>query len=244
MGTRFHIAAAKLRSDLTAYAKRFDLLEVAMPAATDKKLGPTLPTLRRWRKAVPPHFEFTVVAGPNLAHLKASDALETELSQAIAAIEALQARCLLLPTPADVTPGALWRERMKKLIARLPHDVTQIIWEPRGVWEVGDAAVAAKKWGITLAVDASRDPVPVGSVAYVRLPSLGETRSYGATALERVVNAIGARRDAYVVLETSTALKECKRLRQLAQGTKASRAGGGRVIRPKTTVRVRDDEQE
>src|SRR5262249_39810235 len=103
----------------------------------------------------------------------------------------------------------------------------------------------AKKWGVVLAVDAAREPVPAGPVAYIRLRSLGEARSFGSTALERVVRAVGARRDAYVVLESSTALAECKRLRRLAQSVRAPKGSGGRVVRPRTTtMRVRDDEQE
>jgi len=43
---------------------------------------------------------------------------------------------------------------MAKLVTRFPRDVTQVIWEPRGVWETDDAALAAKHWGIVLAVDA------------------------------------------------------------------------------------------
>jgi hypothetical protein len=49
-----------------------------------------------------------------------------------------------------------------------------------------------------------------------------------------------------VVLETTTALAECKKLRSLAQGTKKGFEGGmGRIVRPRgATVKVRDDEQE
>jgi len=245
MGTRFHIGAKELRGGIEAYAKRFDLLEVAVGSAGDPRT-PTPATMRRWRKAVPPHFDFCVVAGPNVAKLKASEAFEKELATARAAVDVLQARCLLIATPADVTPSAIWRDRMQKLLDRLPRDATHVIWEPRGVWEVEDAAVAAKKWGIVLSVDPARDPVPAGPVAYGRLPALGETRSYGAAALERVVHAIGARRDAYVVLETTSALAECKKLRTLAQGSKKKFEGGmGRIVRPRgATVKVRDDEQE
>ena len=245
MGTRFHIGAKELRGGIEAYAKRFDLLEVALGAAGDPR-APTVSTLRRWRKLVPPHFDFCVVVGPSLAKLKASDALDKELAATKAAVDALQARCMLIPTMADVTPSVLWRDRMSKLLDRMPRDATHVVWEPRGVWEVEDAAVAARKWGIVLAVDAARDPVPAGPVAYTRLPALGETRSYGAAALERVVKAIGTRRDAYVVRETASALTECKKLRQVAQGTKKKFEGGmGRIVRPRgATVKVRDDEQE
>ncbi len=74
---------------------------------------------------------------------------------------------------------------------------------------------------------------------------MGETRSYGTSALERIVRAIGTRRDAYVVLETDKALAEAKALRRVAQGAGKKSGGLGRVIRPRAaTVKVRDDEQE
>jgi uncharacterized protein YecE (DUF72 family) len=244
MATRFHIGAKDLRGSIDAYAKRFDFLEVVMLEAGDKR-AVTQTTMRKWRKTVPPHFDFCVVVGPNVAKLKASAALDEELAAAVAAVDTLQARCLMIRTPADVTPGNVWRDRMGRLLERVQRDATRVIWEPRGVWEVGDAALAAKKWGIVLAVDAARDPVPAGPVAYTRLRALGETRSYGASALERVVVAIGPRRDAYVVLETDKALVEAKTLRRIAQGVGKKTGGLGRVIRPRAaTVKVRDDEQE
>jgi len=240
MSTRFHIGAHALRGNIAAYAKRFDLLEVRI----DRDV-PTLAALKRWRKSVPPHFEFAVVAGSRLALLRPSDGLEEDRTVALAAVQALQARVLVIQTPAEVTPGAVWRDRMTRLLDRLPRDVTQIVWEPRGVWEIEDAAVAARKWGIVLGVDASRDPVPAGAVAYVRLRALGETRSFGEAALERVVRAIGARRDAYVVLETTSALAECKRIRQLAQRRGSGEGGMGRVVRPRPSpMKIGDDEQE
>ncbi len=245
MSVRFHIGAKQLRGELSAYAKRFDLLEVTTGADGAKGVA-TMATLRRWRKAVPPHFEFVAVAGSALSKLVASAALEAELKGLIAAVEALQARTILIPTPMEVTPSKVWRDRMKKLLGRLPRDASQVAWEPRGVWEIEDAAVAAAKWGIVLVVDPTRDPVPAGSVAYARLPAVGETRSYGAAALTRVITAIGDKRDAYVVLETTTALDECKRLRTLAQGAQKTKnvGGGARLIRPRGVVSVKDDEQE
>jgi uncharacterized protein YecE (DUF72 family) len=245
MPTRFHIGAKALKTSLGTYAKRFDLLEVKT-GATPREPPPSLATLRKWRRSVPPHFQFTVVAGPHLSMLKAGAALEQDLGTALSAVDALEARCVLICTPAEVTPSALWRERMAKLVTRFSRDVTQVVWEPRGVWETDDAAVAAKQWGVVLCVDAAREPVPAGPVAYVRLRALGETRSFGPAALEKVVTAIGARRDAYVVLETDGALAESKRLKTLAQTAGAGARGGmGRVIRPRAlTVKVRDDEQE
>jgi hypothetical protein len=149
-----------------------------------------------------------------------------------------------------VTPAPAWRERLAKVVARLKRDATFVAWEPRGLWEIEDARKLAQKLDVLLVVDPLRDPAPEGPVFYGRLRALGETRSFGTAALERVVESIGARRDAYVVIETQSALAECKRLRQLAQ-TRRKVGGMGRVVRPRdaaaamaAALRVKDDEQE
>jgi uncharacterized protein YecE (DUF72 family) len=245
--TRYHIGARRLEGGLSAYAKRFDFLEVRMPAAGEP--GPTLATFRRWRKQVPPHFDFSVVLGPAASQLRPGRDLDRDLQAAMDAADALQARCMLLVTPATVTPAAVWRDRLMKVVARIARDATLLAWEPRGVWEVDDAQRLAQKLGLLLVVDPSRDPPAPGPVCYGRLRALGESRSFGSAALERVIATIGLRRDAYIVIETQSALAECKRLRTLLQGGQAE-GGLGRIVRPReashggAAFRVKDDEQE
>jgi uncharacterized protein YecE (DUF72 family) len=247
MATRFHIGSKELRGALSAYAKRFDLLEVTI-AREGKAKGGTVPaatTLRRWRKEVPPHFDFAVVAGPQVSMLKPSPAMEEELAGARAAMAVLQAKCFVLRTPPDVRPTALSKQRLKKLLEPFPRDVGHVVWEPSGIWDVGEAAVVAKDLDVVLAVDAARDPVPAGPVAYVRLRALGETRSFGPAALERIARSIGQRRDVFVILETDSALDEAKKLRQIAHKARTRTEGGtGRLVRPRGGIMVRDDEQE
>jgi uncharacterized protein YecE (DUF72 family) len=251
MTPRWHIGARELRGAIAAYAKRFDLLEVRAAIQTTDSADapvpvPSLATLRRWRKSVPPHFDFAVVGGPHLSRVKASQAGDRELDAARAAMDALQARCFVLRTAPEVTPSSLWRERIAKIIERFPRDVTHFVWEPSGVWEVADAEAQARAWRIVLAVDPARDPVPEGPVAYLRLRALGETRSFGPIALERIVRAVGTRRDVFTIVETDSALAEAKRLRQLVKGARAgTRAGGAaRLVRPRGAIVVSDDEQE
>jgi uncharacterized protein YecE (DUF72 family) len=240
MTTRYHVGAKGLAGPLSSYGKRFDLLEVHLD-----ENGPAEATLRRHRKAVPPHFEFVVVAPLALASLKPTPAMDKALAQTHWAIAALQARVVLLSTPTDVTPATVWRDRLAKVVDRLPRDATQVVWEPHGVWEADEAARVARRLGVVLCVDAARDRVPGGPVAYVRLPVLGSARSYGESALERVVDAIGDRREAYVIVESPSALKECKTIRRLAQGQGKRTGGGALVLKPKSPIlRVRDDEQE
>ena len=132
------------------------------------------------------------------------------------------------------------------MIDRLPRDASRIVWEPSGLWEIEDAAEQAKKWDIIVAVDPARDAMPPGPVAYGRLRAAGGTRAFSTAALHKVADAIGVRRDAYVVFETPGALKEAKILRALVRQAKAARRGGlGRLLRPKgTPLSVGDDEQE
>jgi uncharacterized protein YecE (DUF72 family) len=251
MTSRWHIGAKDLRGAISAYAKRFNLLEVRVTRGTPTDpeadgFTPGAATLKRWRKSVPPHFDFAVVAGPSLSKVKAAPAAEQELAAAREAIDALQARCFVLRTPPEVTPASVWRDRLKAIVDKLPRDVTSFVWEPSGVWEVEDAAALARSWGIVLAVDPAREAVPEGPVAYLRMRALGETRAFGPVALERIVRAVGARRDVFAVLETDTALKEAKRLRALVRSVKAGGplGGGARLVRPRGGIVVRDDEQE
>src|SRR5437762_13636303 len=115
MPARIHIGAKDLRSDVTAYAKRFDLLEVRGVDAESLRLAPSAATMRRWRRAVPPQFEFAVVAGPTVAKLKPNEAFDIELKWMLEAATLLEARVLVIATPSDVTPSKLWRERLAKV---------------------------------------------------------------------------------------------------------------------------------
>jgi uncharacterized protein YecE (DUF72 family) len=246
VATRVHIGAKELKGDLAAYAKRFDLLELRGLDASNLALAPAAATLRRWRRAVPPNFEFAVVAGPTLARLRPNDGFEAELHAMLETATLVEARVLVICTPVEVTPSKAWRDRLAKVLDRLPRDVSQVVWEPSGLWETEDAALQARKWGVTVAVDPSRDEVPAGPIAYGRLRALGGTRAYSTAALDRVASAIGERRDAYVVIETTGALKEAKVLRQLVRTSKARARGGlAHLVRPKgATLVIRDDEQD
>ena len=241
MATRLHVGTKDLRGKLEAYAKRFDLLEVRGEAAPDLKRAPTAATLKKWRKAVPPHFEFAIVAGPNLSKVKASEALEAELEAMLATATVLESRLFVFSTHADVTPSKLWRDRFAKLLERVPRDASVVVWEPNGLWEHEDAAVQAKEWGVVLGCDPSREIVPPGPVSFGRLRKLGQSRAYSVAALTKVAEAIGERRDAYVIIETDGALKEAKSLRTLVRSSGKKPGGMGTlVVRP----RGRRDEDE
>lgn len=246
MATRLHVGAKELKGDLAAYAKRFDLLEVRGQDAATMRLAPSTATLRRWRRAVPPQFEFSVVAGPAIGKLKASEAFDAELAALKSTATVLEARALVIPTPVDVTPSKLWRDRLAALLDKLPRDANTIVWEPSGLWEAEDAGDYARKLGIVVCVDPARDAMPAGPVAYGRLRAVGGTRAFSTAALQKIADNIGERRDAYILFETTGALKEAKTLRALVRQAKPGKRGGlGRLVRPRgAPLSVGDDEQE
>ncbi len=246
MATRYHIAAKSLRGDIATYAKRFDLLEVPVVAAANLRLMPNATTLRKWRKNVPPTFEFAVVCGPAMSTLKQSAAADEERTMFTQTSDVLEARVALVKTPVDVSPSQVWRDRLRAFVETIRRDSTTVVWECSGLWETEEAARFAKKIDVVLVTDPARDVVPEGPVAYGRLRALGETRSFGPAALERVAKNVGDRRDAYFVIETDTALAECKGLRKAAVRVRSSSGGMGRLIRPRTPVALvaHDDEQE
>lgn len=245
MATRFHLGAKELRGALSTYAKRFGLLEIPLGVSAT----PSLATLRRYRKEVPPTFEFSLILPPALSTPRPGRDLDAALESSKEAINALGARCVVLRTPLDVTPSTLWRSRLSALIEKLPRDVTNVAWEPSGLWEHEDVVEQAEAWKIVPVIDGVQQDVPRGSIAYLRLRALGETRSFGPSVLERVVASIGDRRDAYVVFESNKALDEAKTLRRIAaaRGRGMAAQADARVVRPRVMtprIRVQDDEQE
>ena len=131
MATRVHIGSNELRGELAAYAKRFELLEVRGMVAANLRLAPSASTMRRWRRSVTPQFEFAVTAGPTVGKLKPNEAFEAELASMLATATALEARVLVVPTPPEVTPGKLWRDRFATLLDRL-HQAMILFGAQRG----------------------------------------------------------------------------------------------------------------
>lgn len=238
--SRPHLGLSTLTGSLERYADRFDLLELRLGETALPKPA----TLRNWRKKVSPSFVFSVVLPRVVGELKPSRELDEALEQSLEVARALEARCIVLVTPPSVTPTELNKKRLEALVARIPHDAVTLAWEPRGVWEVEQAAILAKKLDIVVVVDPEHDPAPAGPVAYLRLRGLGESTRLGPAALEKVANALRERRDSYVVIEADAPVKVAEGIRaRLAR--KPSRLGGaGAVVRaPRAILRADDEEQ-
>ena len=236
---RHHLGLPLLRGTLERYAERYDLLEVHFDAGPVPKPN----TLRGWRKKVPPAFVFSVVMPRVVSELKPCAELDAALTQANAAALALEARCVLIPTPPSVTPTEANRKRLAALVERIPHDAVTIGWEPHGVWEVEEAAKLAHKLGVVLVVDPAKEAAPPGPIAYFRLRGLGETSRLSPAALERVADELRDRREAYVIIESTGPVAVAVALRKHLAKRGASPRMPGAVLRPRTTLHAEDEEQ-
>jgi uncharacterized protein YecE (DUF72 family) len=178
---RPHVGLATLEGDLERYAEKYDLLELRPGDAAVPKPA----TLRAWRRKVPPSFVFSVVFPKSVSELKPSAALDAALEQALAVAREVEARCLVIATPPSITPTDLNRRRLNALVERIPHDAVTLAWEPRGIWEMDEAAEFADKLGLVLVVDAAREQPPKGSVAYFRLRGLGESTRLSPAVVDK-----------------------------------------------------------
>jgi len=149
-------------------------------------------TLKRMRHELPEGLTLALRAPKstlcsNRGPLRFDAELEQAFEWLLRAREALDAKVLVLPTPADLAPGARDRELLAELATRIPRDADHhVVWIPHGPWEPGDAAEVASTLGFVLGFDPLVQPKPEGAVAYARLLGIGERRSFSEAILEDV----------------------------------------------------------
>ena len=146
-------------------------------------------------------------------------------------------------TDYSITPTELNKKRLSALVHKIPHDAVTLAWEPRGIWETEEAIETADKLGVVLVVDAAREPAPDGPIAYFRLRGLGESTRLSPAAIDKVSSALAARREAYVIVETSGPLAVAEMLRKKAARRAPVPRSGGVVLKPRTTLHAEDEEQ-
>ena len=148
------------------------------------------------------------------------DGLEAGLAWLLSAADALDARAVVLPTPADFTPGARDRELFAVYLARLPRpEKRHWVWEPSGAWERDDAERLSNELGLVLSFDPLVDPRPAGAVSYARLQALGIRRSFSQAALEQALAVLrgdgGDTGDAFVAIDAPRSLQHALAMQQL-----------------------------
>lgn len=237
---RLHIGKRSFENDLEKYARRYDFVEVRPDTSAPLRAA----TLKRWRNAVPSSFLFSVVLPSAATQLRPGREADDALEHALEVARLLEAPVIVIPTPISVTPTATHRKRIEELVTKLPHDVVCLAWEPSGVWEMHDAQALAAKIGVTLVADATRETLAPGPIAYTRLRGLGDARRASASRIEKALDSLSDRREAFVVVETEQPLRVARELRD---GIAFETGIRPRTLRPRANVHpfsTEDEEQE
>lgn len=225
---RLLVGLPVLVGDIHKYDKRFDLVELR-PVDT---VMPRPATLRAWRKAVAPGFVFSVVLPRILGDLASGAEVDAALAAALEVATAVEARCLVLATPASVRPTATNRRRIAAAFARLPREGVVLAWEPLGMWEREDVIATAKAAGALPVFDVARETPAPGPIAYTRLRALGKASAIGAAAIERVVERLRGRREVFVVVEGEPEAAKVKAGLLAGLAKHPPRGSSSMVIRP------------
>jgi len=231
-----------LVGDVGKFGARFDMVELHPVDTTT----PRAATLRGWRRAVPPSFVFSVVLPAAVGRLEASAAATAALASALEVATTVEARCLVLQTPAEVRPTATNKKRIGQLLEGLPRTGVVVCWDPQGIWEPAEVLEVARGCGAVPIVDAAREPVPPGSVVYTRLRALGRGGALGQATLDRVAERLRGKREAFVICEAPIGAATRARAVLIAAMARA-RPGTGApvVVRPGNAgILLAEDEEQ
>jgi uncharacterized protein YecE (DUF72 family) len=237
---RLLVGLPALQGDIEKYASRFDIVELRPVDAALPKPS----TLRRWRKSVPPSFVFSVVFPRAVADLTPGPELEAALATSLEVASALEARCVVLQTPADVRPTAANKKRLAALFDRIPREGTVRCWEPAGLWEREEALAFSRTLGVLPVIDVAREAPAAGPIVYTRLRALGKSATLGAATLERVADRLRRRREVFVVVEGGGEGTRIKQALAAELKKKPQRSSGVTVVRPGTSTLIAEDEEQ
>jgi uncharacterized protein YecE (DUF72 family) len=238
---RVLVGLPALQGDVETYKERFDLVEIR-PLDTPM---PHTPTLRKWRKAAGPAFVFSVVLPRVTGELTPGKALDEALAKALEVAAVVEARCVLLATPASVRPTAQNRKRIAALFDRVAPEGTVRLWEPAGMWERDDVLDTARHAGVLPVFDAAREALAPGPIAYTRLRSLGQSANLGAGTLDRVADRLRKRREAFVVVEGKSDASRVRAALTEALARRPSKGAGVMIIRPgQQGALIAEDEEQ
>ncbi len=205
---------------------------------------PALSTLRRWRQAAPPQFEFTVKCfqvvtherksptyrrlrrslpeDAQVGHLRDTPWVRAAWQETALCAQALRARVILVQMPPSFTPTPAHLEQVEEFARWSRTPGVQIAFEPRGEgWAQVDLSVLCSRLGWWCVYDplASAPPRAAGQeIAYFRLHGLtGYRYRYTHADLDRLRSIVAGFREAWVFFNNVSMWDDARRFRACLQ---------------------------
>jgi hypothetical protein len=184
---------------------------------------PTLATLARYKKQLKSEVKISLVAPKSTftspkGCMRPGPELDQGLDYLTRVSDILGAFAIVLPTGADLTPGARDRGLLAAFVERLKPTGRKIVIAPRGVWDEEDAAAFASSIGAVYAFDALEHDAPSGDLIYARVRPMGArprlTEGYIMMIAERLLKAS----EAYVSIDSENPIRDLKRLSAALEG--------------------------
>ncbi len=215
-----------------AYAARFHLVEVQQTFYHP----PMLATARKWRKEMPPDFDFTLKAWQLITHEAKSPTYRRlrrkltpeeqrqagffqqtplvhqawETSREIAQV--LAARIILFQCPASFTSTPEHVAHLRRFFEETEREAFHFAWEPRGAWPRELVADLCRDLGLIAAVDPFATPPFPGSLAYFRLHGRGGYRyTYTTNDFVQLAEVLNRYEETYVLFNNLTMWDDARR---------------------------------
>lgn len=220
------------------YYRTFKVLEVQQTFYDP----PAPETLRRWRDAAPPEFEFTLKAWQVITHLGTSSTyrrLKSAFSEAqraeaggfrlnrttreayqrsLEACALLRGTAILFQCPPSFRPTEENANAMRAFFAEVERpDGVRYLWEPRGKWPDELVADLCRDCCLAHAVDPFVRPTLTPQLTYWRLHGIGSHYAvYTDEQLDQLVAWLPRQGDAYVMFNNIPRVKDARRFRERA----------------------------
>jgi uncharacterized protein YecE (DUF72 family) len=184
---------------------------------------PQIPTLERWRAAMPTNFEFAIKAWQLITHESKSPTYkrlrkkltETELEDAgyfkptpivregwettLACAEALKAKTILFQCPASFKQNDENISNLENFFRSIKRGKLNFAWEPRGPWSAEIVKEICTKRNLWHVVDPLMKRTVTPDKCYFRMHGrTGWRYKYEDDELEEIAALIPDRKDAYV----------------------------------------------
>lgn len=165
------------------------------------------------------------MAGPPQAfgQLQTNPEVEQAWDAVAQTFGALDAKRVVLRTPASVSPGPVGRGRIEAFVTSRREQGFEVIWEPEGLWEPDQAAAFARSLGVPLiwrAFTGGRpvrseedDSILVGPDTWLRAEGMGRRPKLSADQIDALLEHLEAAPNAVIVFSGPKAIANLQTLR-------------------------------